>query len=748
MRQCASAVRAVLVALLVPIFVPSFVYAQVQAQAVPAAAPAKPEPASKVNYEDRVLTIEVQPEPTAAELQREQENLLGLPRSMRFDYQLNTTSANNLTSRSSGLSTAVAMDTQHYGALALTVNLSDSTAAGDNTSSNNQRRALWRFDQRAMPFNYGWLGNHAVGTIDSAVTPLARGFSRLTLPSVPIEGANAQYQRLGTALNASFGRVGLFSGRNLDGFSASGGKLFSFGGQARVNPVNAVNSPQSAEPRIDIAAQFMQSLGVSQGASADSSNINSQQNSSSVYLTGAWQGRAPWATPEGFSKYNSGSKVLVDSVYGLQTQVGMVLSRIQPTANSIVAASSALGVWQDLSWRTPAWRQAASLYYFQPNLTWGNSALPGDLQGLMYRADTATRQWSFGFSSELSSRIQVINNANRDASLFATTNAGYQLSNTASINAALTVRTGDSKANAIQLSFNQTNRFGNTQWRSSWLRSPKSDMVRIGFDQAWKIGTQDALSTALSYEIDRNNARRDGSWIWNVVGSLPVPFTESASISGVVGGTQSSRRNRSEAAAKLGLNASVTSEDTFTANTRNIAVQFATPLSRSWSFSAHYTLSRGRIKRDTSLLSPFEIAALPIIANLTEAGSVLFLISYSASAGRNQIPLGRKSGLNGGANSVGAGRLEGTVFFDNNGDGTRQADEAGVANVTLLLNGRYLARTNGQGRYTFDFVATGEQQLEVVPDNVPLPWSPKDRDAIKVTVLVRETTTTNFALQR
>jgi hypothetical protein len=78
----------------------------------------------------------------------------------------------------------------------------------------------------------------------------------------------------------------------------------------------------------------------------------------------------------------------------------------------------------------------------------------------------------------------------------------------------------------------------------------------------------------------------------------------------------------------------------------------------------------------------------------------------------------------------------------------RQADEAGVANVTLLLNGRYLARSNQQGRYVFDYVATGEQQVEIVPDNVPLPWSPKDRDAVKVTVLVRETTTANFALQR
>jgi hypothetical protein len=62
------------------------------------------------------------------------------------------------------------------------------------------------------------------------------------------------------------------------------------------------------------------------------------------------------------------------------------------------------------------------------------------------------------------------------------------------------------------------------------------------------------------------------------------------------------------------------------------------------------------------------------------------------------------------------------VYLDANNNGVRDANEKGAANVTVLLNGRFSARTDSQGRYEFPAVATGHHVLTVVPDNLPLPW--------------------------
>ena len=42
--------------------------------------------------------------------------------------------------------------------------------------------------------------------------------------------------------------------------------------------------------------------------------------------------------------------------------------------------------------------------------------------------------------------------------------------------------------------------------------------------------------------------------------------------------------------------------------------------------------------------------------------------------------------------------------------------------MVVRLNGRFVARTDSQGRYEFPLVAAGMHRIEVVPDNLPLPW--------------------------
>jgi hypothetical protein len=66
----------------------------------------------------------------------------------------------------------------------------------------------------------------------------------------------------------------------------------------------------------------------------------------------------------------------------------------------------------------------------------------------------------------------------------------------------------------------------------------------------------------------------------------------------------------------------------------------------------------------------------------------------------------------------------------------------------VLLDRRFVARTDAQGRYEFSWVAAGAHTIEVQSDNVPLPWSPLHREPLPASVVVRSTTTIDFPLQR
>jgi hypothetical protein len=65
----------------------------------------------------------------------------------------------------------------------------------------------------------------------------------------------------------------------------------------------------------------------------------------------------------------------------------------------------------------------------------------------------------------------------------------------------------------------------------------------------------------------------------------------------------------------------------------------------------------------------------------------------------------------GGAPGAAAGFIQGSVFLDENDSGARDAGEAGVANITVILNDRFSVRTDSQGNFSFPMVATGTYTL-------------------------------------
>jgi hypothetical protein len=88
------------------------------------------------------------------------------------------------------------------------------------------------------------------------------------------------------------------------------------------------------------------------------------------------------------------------------------------------------------------------------------------------------------------------------------------------------------------------------------------------------------------------------------------------------------------------------------------------------------------------------------------------------------------------------------VYLDRNANELLDANETGAANVTVLLDGRYSARTDAQGRYEFPAVAAGRHVLVVVPDNLPLPWIIPGDGAIPILVETRKRTTRDIGARK
>jgi hypothetical protein len=90
----------------------------------------------------------------------------------------------------------------------------------------------------------------------------------------------------------------------------------------------------------------------------------------------------------------------------------------------------------------------------------------------------------------------------------------------------------------------------------------------------------------------------------------------------------------------------------------------------------------------------------------------------------------------------------GVLFLDENDNGRRDAGEAGAANVVILLDGRFAARTDADGRFVFPAVVAGDHFLVVVPDNLPLAWSIPADARMNLQVGVRDQTRIELSARR
>ena len=668
-----------------------------QTPAPPAPTVKAPIPASTV-YVDRVMDGTTLPE-DALELKASSYNASGWPRSLRVDYSVFTqTGSSQSPSQSNALAIGGFLDTPDHGSLSLTANLVERNTDAVGLAV-KERSASGRIDQRALPLDGGWRAIHSAGDINTGMTPLARGLRRVSLTSTQIRGVAGQWSQ-GDAidLNAATGVTGVLSGLDAAGFQSSGGQVTSAGGQIKLPFSNAAG-------RSDLGLQVIQGHNISDASSGLGGT--GRQDTQAYWLASAWEGRAPWS-----ERLAPGLTSAGERVGGLRVQGNLVRS-----ASS--RDSSATGVWGDANWRTDQWRNTAGLFRFEPKLRWGTSGLASDLQGAYWQADTASRQWQGGFSSEFTNSVSPAGSGTGapGRSAYLSVNGRYRLDTRNSVGATMNVRALSSPGQAVGLTWDRVGDWGQNQLRSDFANTVNSRTTRLSVDQSWTVMLPNSFSSSLAWErVDGATSATTGL-IWGLLGSMAT--WSQWSLDASVRGAQRSDGSRS-----------------INANTGLNWHSFG-----GWSLALRYTEARGQEPLPALVVSALTAATLPVLSTAQTNRSLQAILRYEVRAGTSVAPLGGLPGS-------GAGGLGGTVFYDADANGRREASEAGVPGVTVILDRRYVSRTDAQGHYEFPYVAAGEHQIEVSADNVPLPWSPLQRDPVATHVLVRQTTTFDFAVQR
>jgi len=355
--------------------------------------------------------------------------------------------------------------------------------------------------------------------------------------------------------------------------------------------------------------------------------------------------------------------------------------------------ASAQGGWVDLSTRQGRYQHDFGAYHFDPGLSWGGELMNSDADGGYYRIGHQKMRWSWGGSVDYLRPVTVP----EDDSVYGSGSVRYQASSATGVGGSATVRAGSRQAHRVSAFADQRTALGISRVQFDQAADSDDQMTwQVGLNQDFPGTNLGVLSTTLNYRTTERAASdaQDGA--------------TSRAIEAVLFGSR-------ELAARISLDGSVrgdigTGPDAESGLFANLGV--------NWEIGSHWqllaTYNRSTARRDNPfVLQPFPD---PEARRFTSENESLFLtLRYSQRAGR-------RNGVLGGMPGSPAGLVRGTVFLDENEDGRRNAGEPVVPNVGILLDGRFNAQTDAQGRFVFPSVATGAHVIEASPDNLPLPW--------------------------
>jgi len=389
---------------------------------------------------------------------------------------------------------------------------------------------------------------------------------------------------------------------------------------------------------------------------------------------------------------------------------------------------SNLGLWADGMQYLPAnYQLRYGLFYLQPELAWMDRPIANNQTGLYLRTDKQTFRYTLSAGYDyLDSGLDdnILPGSTTHSSFF---NGNYRISRkmTLGLNANLSLRAITTLEDESQTFWRLNNfvfyKFPVGTSRLELFTSNLSSNRNISEDgrqgmrlsHDWRMPQNLRLTTELrleqtqqpgqdrSYREVAMNFHQDigDNWTWGINASVYQDDGSQSSFSGI------------------GLNTDM-----------------------RWNFLPNWYASLNVLYNANQI----DVGNFPLIEfeDHPKSSSFWLTLSYSKASGQPLMSLGQNSG------SVGSGRVSGTVFYDENQDFIRQPGEKPAAGILVLLDGRYEAITDNEGRYIFDPVYTGVHRVSVITENLPLPWSLYDETPRRVEVSLRRTGEADFPLVR
>lgn len=385
------------------------------------------------------------------------------------------------------------------------------------------------------------------------------------------------------------------------------------------------------------------------------------------------------------------------------------------------------GLWADA--RSVMWSDTVLRFggfFLEPDLAWMDRPIVNDQYGAYLRADKRTYLYNYSLGYDYT-QAGIGEDSFFDArhqSIYA--NGNYRFTRKLSIgaNGNLLLRDFQSTTADSQVAWRVSN-FVNYRFRTGMGRL---ELYASQLNSDFDLNNNDVLGARVSYDWDMpqgyrlttealaEEQRRLG--LDNSNQRLTVLFRQSIADNFSWGLNTSYYRDVNEAlntSTGIGVNADA-----------------------RWQFLRDWYVSATLMRNETSI----DPSAANLVGGETELQSdaVWLRIGYANASGQPHRRYGRNT------SGAGAGRIRGEVFYDENRDFIRQPGERPAVGVVVVIDGRYEARTDAQGRYEFDPVYPGPHHVTLITEDLPLPWGLDDEAPQAVDVMVRQTSEVDFAL--
>ena len=391
----------------------------------------------------------------------------------------------------------------------------------------------------------------------------------------------------------------------------------------------------------------------------------------------------------------------------------------------LVDSEGQYGVWMDGDNRVNRWRHRYGLFRLDPELLWSDNEPNNDQQGGYLRSEMTTLRYSLTAGLDLTQTNIDDRDDRAGSNLYNSfVNGSWRMNRKTSFGGTLTLRgsdprddfTEDDTHNAILSSYvSHAFAVGTTRLQLLASRLEEGSDSGNGFgviwDQDWNATRNLVLSSTLSHETE--SGLDDGEDRSSAALLFRHDITAGLNWNGDVSYTH------------------VDKNEGGSQNTTNASLAIAWKFLQNWDASLRVTYNEvdDTLENVSTELSDDE-------------KTLLFNIRYSESRGQPFLLMGDDT------EASGYGEVSGVVFFDENGDGKRQAGERAASGVFVYLDRRYQAVTDREGRYVFDPVSAGAHDVILAQEDLPLPWGLLDETPRPVEVSVRGSTVLDFGLRR